>query len=760
MGRLGSARAQVMVTIGFLLLAPGAVLATDRLELTSGAPGLGLLLGLVVALLLSVGPRAAPAVAGAFLLEALVVGDQSLSMATVAVALAQAAAATGVVLFVERRFAHHGPVRRPIVMVEFAAVAAAALPLVVQLLPDVAAAIGVVEPRPGPYLQRALADGIGVLSITAGVRMLVMRQRTGLERGAAVGVAAAALLTVASVLGTLWIGGAEALVGAQVVVLPLLLLALLMGTTGYTIGVAVTAVGVVVPLALWDITGPLPITTPIHAVWWLVAALALLLAADGDRRRAAAVEFRMFFARSATPSLSVNADTGRVAKANEAAAALLNSRVQDLVGRELAAVVGDDPEVQESLRAVFAGEVDECSAEFALRAGPDDERWVRCTTLRVGLPSPQADVLQVQFLDLTAERDRAAALERSNQALERFGRRVTHDLKQPLAAVSAYASTLAEHGDRLDPSVVRTMYQRLDAVARRAVTQLDDTFSSAAVASSGPVLVNLHEVVASVVGVIDIDLSEAGGTVDTALSVSRVHADPSMLRQILLNLLTNSVKYADERVPPRIRVSSRIRGEGVEITVTDNGSGIAAGQLDAVFERGRRLDPDRADGRGHGLADSRDLAEAADGWLRAEPWPAGARFVLWLPDATVAGTAPSTRVLLVDDEPDALTVLAQRLELVPDIEVVGTAATLEEAVASTRELEPDVVLLDRWLREEDGLAGVVELARAHPDVRIILLTAHVTPDLHEQARHGGVLRTLDKAVTDEELVAYLVGATS
>ncbi len=757
MGRLRSARAQVMATIGFLVLAPAAVVATDRLGMSSGAPGLGLLLALVVALLLSVGPRAAPVVATGFLLEVVVAGGQPLSVAAVGLAVGQAAVAMGVVLLLEHRFARHGPVRKPAVIVEFALLAGGALPLATHLLPELLASVGATEPLPGPYVQRVLADGIGVLAIAAGARMVLMRERTGLDRTNVVGVAGAALLTVASVATALAVGGVELLAAAQVVVLPILVVALLLGTAGYAIAVAMATIGVTVLLPVWTSGASWGVSTGTHAVWWLVAAVGLLLASEGDRRRATAAEFGTFFMRSPTPTLSVNAGTARITRANEAAAELLGVSAEELVARPVVEALDGADRIGERFRALLDADVDEFTEEFALMRAPGDVRWVRCVALRVDLHSPQADVVQVQLLDLTAERDRAAALERSNDALERFGRRVTHDLKQPLAAVATYASTLAEHAERMDPSVVRTMYERLEAVALRAVTQLDDTFSAAAVAAGGTEAVDLREVVASIAGVVDIDLSEADGTIETALAVPRVQADPSMLRQVLLNLLTNSLKYARPDRPPRVRIASRVRGPGVELTVTDNGTGIPADRLDEVFERGRRLDPDRADGRGHGLADSRDLAEGANGWLRAEPWSEGARFVLWLPDATVVGVAATTRVLLVDDEPDALTLLEERLGLAPAVEVVGTAVTLDEAIAATRELRPDVILLDRWLRKEDGLAGVVGLARAHPDVRIILLTAHVTPDLPERARNGGVLRTLDKGISDEDLVAEVLG---
>lgn len=757
MGRLHGTRARVLLTVALVVAVPFGALATSRMTLASGAPGISLTLALVVAHLLSVGPRGAPLAWGAFAVHGLVVGQQDPSLGLAVVALVQAALTVGCVRVVESRFAHHGPVRNPLVVLEFAALAATLLPLLVAGTVDLLTPALGLDAWPGPMLQRALAEGIGVLAVTAGVRMLVLGERIDVDDTAVGGIVAATAVSVAAVLVTLEVGGIETLASAQVVLLPVLLVALLAGTAAYAIAMALTSIGILVPVAIAGTAGDWPVDTSTHVVWWIVAFAGLLLATDGDRRRATAIEFRTFFTRSATPTVSVSTADGKVTRANEAVAALLGSRVDDLVGRPIVRLVADQPEVAAQLERVVRGETSELSAELPMRPSPDRELWVRCVATHVHLGGPQHDVVQVQFVDLTAERERQGSLERSNAALARFGRRVTHDLKQPLSAVAAYASTLAEHAQDLDPAVVRTMYGRLESVARRASMQLDETFAASHATGSEPTSVSLHEVVASVVGVIDIDLAESGGAVDTALSSARVRAEQSMVRQVLLNLLTNSLKYARDDVPVRVRIASRVRGAGVEVTVTDNGTGIPADQLEAVFDRGRRLAPDRADGRGHGLADSRELAEAAGGWLVAEPWPDGARFVLWLPDPGVTGAGPASRVLLVDDEHDELTVLRTRLELQAGIEVVGTATTIEEAVVATRELRPDVILLDRWLRGRDGLQGLVELARAHPDVRIVLLTSDVTADLDQQARAEGVLRALDKAVSDDDLVAQLVG---
>lgn len=760
MGRLHAVRARVAAGVVLLIAAPLLSVLASRLVTMSGAPAVGFTVGAAVAYLLCVGPRGGALVAVAYLVEGIVVRGAAPSVGLVVVAGLQAGAAVAATLLVERRMVHHGRVRRPIVAVEYVVIVAAVLPALHHLVPALLGPAIVVGATQPPLPVGALADGIGVLLLAPGLRLLVMGERPHVDRATAIGIGAASATTFVVVLAILRYGGFEALLASQVVVLPLLLIALLVGTAAYATATAVTSLALLVLVAVTGHAAGWDMDAMSAAVWWTVFAGGLVLAADGDRRQAASVEFRSFFMRSAAPALSVNASDGRVTRANEAVAQLLGARPHDLVGRRVLELVEDQPAVAEGLEALLAGDVDEFSHESPLQASPGDLRWVRYVAVRVPIRGPQHDVLQVQFLDLTAERERTDALQRSNTSLERFGRRVTHDLKQPVAAVATYASTLREHGERMDPAVLRTMYERLEAVATRAVTQLDDTFTSAVGASGEIVPVRLDEAVASVVGVIDIDLVEAGGVVETALTVPRVRADPSVLRQVLLNLVTNSLKYARDDAPPRVRVASRVRGPGVEVTVTDNGTGIPLDALETVFERGRRLDPTRADGRGHGLADSRELAESAGGWLRAEPWADGARLVLWLPDVTVAGTAPTTRVLLVDDEPDAVLLLAHRLGLDPTIDVVGTAATIEEAVTATRELQPDVVLLDRWLREEDGLSGVVELARAHPDVRVILLTSDTSPGLDRTARSEGALRALDKTVSDADLVAQLRGTAT
>jgi signal transduction histidine kinase len=131
-----------------------------------------------------------------------------------------------------------------------------------------------------------------------------------------------------------------------------------------------------------------------------------------------------------------------------------------------------------------------------------------------------------------------------------------------------------------------------------------------------------------------------------AASELTVNADAEKLEQILLNLLSNAMKFTPKG--GRITVASRARGDRVEIAVSDTGVGIPHGKLHAIFEPFIQLNSsltrDR-DGTGLGLAISRDLARGMGGELAAASSPgAGATFTLTLPlGLPVSDQAPTTR---------------------------------------------------------------------------------------------------------------------
>ena len=189
------------------------------------------------------------------------------------------------------------------------------------------------------------------------------------------------------------------------------------------------------------------------------------------------------------------------------------------------------------------------------------------------------------------ERDRLAVL--------------VHEVRSPVAALSAIAGTLVE--GELDAEARRELV-RLSALACQAIERI---VADAAVTS-------IHrEPVDPVVLVGDVVTAARLRGVQIAFVAQHaplVDADPARLRQALDNLITNAVVHGG----PRVEISIAVRADdALIIDVSDNGPGIEEDELQRIFDTGYRLDPDRP-GTGIGLALARSIAEGHGGALTVE----------------------------------------------------------------------------------------------------------------------------------------------
>lgn len=248
--------------------------------------------------------------------------------------------------------------------------------------------------------------------------------------------------------------------------------------------------------------------------------------------------------------------------------------------------------------------------------------------------------------------------EESSAAKAKFLSMISHDLRTPLTTISGNAQLLA--AGELGPLA----HEQLEAVReiRQAVelqmTLINDILDFARIDSGRvhvePQAVPVAEVCLRAESLLRVHVAEAGLRL-----VSRncgeeltVMADPNRLQQILLNLLTNAVKFT----PPggEIALECETDGERVRVRVRDNGIGIPPDQLQRIFTPFVQLDPATATGAagahgaartgvGLGLAISRDLARAMGGDVTAESAPgSGSTFTIDLPAAReLVDTQPS-----------------------------------------------------------------------------------------------------------------------
>jgi DNA-binding NarL/FixJ family response regulator len=112
-------------------------------------------------------------------------------------------------------------------------------------------------------------------------------------------------------------------------------------------------------------------------------------------------------------------------------------------------------------------------------------------------------------------------------------------------------------------------------------------------------------------------------------------------------------------------------------------------------------------------------------------------------------------VVICDDHALSRAGLRSRLEREPDISVVGEAATAEQALAKTRALHPDVVLLDLLMPRRSGYEVIPDLVLRAPGARVLVLSAQATPSWVRRALSAGAAGYLSKRASDRELVAAI-----
>jgi len=231
----------------------------------------------------------------------------------------------------------------------------------------------------------------------------------------------------------------------------------------------------------------------------------------------------------------------------------------------------------------------------------------------------------------------ATRLERSNRELQDFASVASHDLQEPLRKIRAFGDRLAaKWGVALGDSG-GDYIRRMQSAAGRMQTLINDLLMFSRVESKARpfVEVDLGVVAREVVADLEVQIEQAGATVDVG-RLPVVEADPLQMRQLLQNLIGNSLKYRREGTKPAVKVYGEVAEDGGptrRILVEDNGIGFDEKYLDRIFTVFQRLHGrTEYEGTGIGLAVCRKIVERHGGSITARSAPQeGATFVVTLP---------------------------------------------------------------------------------------------------------------------------------
>ncbi|MCE4554544.1 ATP-binding protein [Roseateles cellulosilyticus] len=375
--------------------------------------------------------------------------------------------------------------------------------------------------------------------------------------------------------------------------------------------------------------------------------------------------------------------------------------------------------------------------------------------------------------------------EAASRAKTRYVAGMTHELRTPLNSILGYTQVLQRHHAMSEP--VRTAVSTIERSGEHMHALIDGLLDLARIEAGRlrldlapmPLDAFLHELVSMVQ-----PQADAKGLAFELERIGRqpawVVADSKRLRQILLNLLGNAVRFT-EVGSLRLRVDAT--KHVLRFEVVDTGIGIEPQDQERIFQpfergsAGRRVEKP---GTGLGLTITHLLTELMGGVLTVDSTPGvGSRFTVRLylrevepPLAGAPGTAPTLaqqarllrpvvgyegrrrRLLVVDDQPIQRQLLAAML--VPLGFDVHEAASGREALAQMGRLRPDALLLDLTMDDLDGWQTAEQVrAQGWAEVALIFVSANLYENRPEALARAGAAGFVGKPVLESQLLAVL-----
>jgi nitrogen fixation negative regulator NifL len=450
------------------------------------------------------------------------------------------------------------------------------------------------------------------------------------------------------------------------------------------------------------------------------------------------------------------------------------------------------PEDRESTIALWDGwmanPAGRWELEYRLLDQDGKERWIW------GLAAPLADdagritgfigtsvdITERKIMEsgMRAARERADA---ASQAKSTFLANMSHDIRTPMNSMLGMAELLLE--SPLDDEQ-RRMVQILNSAGETLLALISDILDLSKIEAGQltleSVAIDLSDLVMRIVDLLSEAARRKGLSLhgDVAAELPRwVYGDPVRLRQVLLNLVGNAIKFTGTGEVV-VRVTRQGDGPDCLFTISDTGIGVPADRLDSIFQPFVQVDASttrRYGGTGLGLAICQELVSAMGGTLQVESEEGiGSRFYFTLPLAAAPAPIPeepapapgpvpvpaasSLSILLVDDSPDNRVLIEVFLEKTRhrlDLAVNGV-----EAVGKCLAQRYDVVLMDVQMPVMDGYTATRRI-RAHelehglPPMPIFALTAHAMKEDEARSLAAGCSGHLVKPIRKKLLLETL-----
>ncbi|MDA7417275.1 ATP-binding protein [Xenophilus arseniciresistens] len=372
-------------------------------------------------------------------------------------------------------------------------------------------------------------------------------------------------------------------------------------------------------------------------------------------------------------------------------------------------------------------------------------------------------------------REQMQAVERVSAEKTRFLAAASHDLRQPLHAISLFGTALQQElQSQPGAAIARRLMGAVGTLNASLEAMLDISQLDAGVVHARPQPRPLQPLLRRLGEVFELQARKRGLQLRVRPSALWVHGDEQLLYRLLANLIDNAIKYTPQG---GVLVSARARGPQVWVEVYDTGIGIAPEHAALVFNEFYQVDNpgrDRSRGLGVGLSIVKRLSLLLSHPLQLHSRPGrGTRFRLCLPAAAARSQAPETesacpppagplptRVLVLDDElevREAMQALMQAFGIAVTLVTDETQARAALDHAQAQGQPFDVLLCDWRLAEgQDGLAAAQRLQALAPGLGLpVLMITGETDAQRLQRVHDSGLPVLFKPVAAHTLMQAL-----
>ena len=258
------------------------------------------------------------------------------------------------------------------------------------------------------------------------------------------------------------------------------------------------------------------------------------------------------------------------------------------------------------------------------------------------IQTPNGTLIGSIHRDITDQKTARSALEvlteeldRSNKELEQFAYIASHDLQEPLRKIKAFGERLTEkYTDGLDERS-RDFIMRMQDAADRGQKMVEALLQYSRVTTMGQpfVTTDLSRIMNEVIGDLEIQISEQKGKIDVD-SLPTIEADPTQMRQLFQNLISNALKFHPADKPPVVEIKHQNSDpDKVSISVADQGIGFDETYSEQIFQPFQRLHGrSEYEGSGIGLSVCKKIVERHNGSIRVESQPGvGTTFFISLP---------------------------------------------------------------------------------------------------------------------------------